>query len=304
VVNRLLDKGHRVWQLQEDAHRWDAGDFLVSAHPRVVQRYAHAHHLTFHAARRMHGVELKKLEPVKIAAFTRRNDAPAIPADPDAPNVPPLPQTWPSGMAINYGTSGTAGNATVGPTVFVLKQLGFDVDIVREADIIAGALEDYDVVVTSESAPGDETSAARPVMTDYLVGDGALVAFGSGGASFAQTFGYLTGFEALDSDSESNGISHVTLARDNPITGCYPESDYVFDYFPAYFTDTTGLEVLATYPDDAFLAGFMPGYEAIYGHAAAVRNGDGVVFGNDPVFRAHIKNGFRMLANAIYSVDE
>jgi hypothetical protein len=41
---------------------------------------------------------------------------------------------------VNYGNSGTAGNATVGPTVFVLQKLGFDVDIVREADIIAGAL--------------------------------------------------------------------------------------------------------------------------------------------------------------------
>ncbi len=304
AVNRLLAKGYRVSQLQEDVRGWDAGDFLVSAPPWVVRDLAQSSHLTFKAAWRMPKADFKKLARVRIAAFTRRDDARAIPADADAPNVPPLPETWPDGTAINYGTSGTAGNATVGPTVFVLKQLGFKVDIVREADIIAGALDDYDVIVTSESAPGDETSAARPLVTDYLAGDGAFVAFGSGGASFAQTFGYLPSFEALDSDSESNGISHVTLAQDNPITGCYPESDYVFDYFPAYFTDTTGLEVLATYPDDAFLAGFMPGYEAIYGHAAAVRKGDGVVFGNDPVFRAHIKNGFRMLANAIYSVDE
>jgi hypothetical protein len=265
---------------------------------------AYSHHLTFSAVRHAPRAELKKLAPVKIAAFTRRNDAPAIAADPGAPNVPPRPQAWPDGTPINYGTSGTAGNATVGPTVFVLKQLGFDVDIVREADIIAGALDDYDVIVTSESAPGTAGSAARPLVTDYLLGDGAFVAFGSGGASFAQTFGYLTSFEALTSNSESNGISHVTFAQDNPITGCYPENDYVFDYFPAFFPETTGLEVLAMYPDDAFLAGFMPGYEAIYGTAAAVRNGDGVVFGNDPVFRAHIKNGFRLLSNAIYSVDE
>jgi hypothetical protein len=304
VVNRLLAKGHRVYQLQEDEGRWDAGDFLVKASPRVLHHYAHNHHLTFKPAWRMHRAEFKRLAPLKIAAFTRRDDAPAIPADPNAPNVPPLPEFWDNGAEIEYGTSGTAGNASVGPTVFVLKQLGFKVDIVREADIVAGALDDYDVIVTSEPAPGDETNPARPLVTGYLAGDGALVAFGSGGASFAQAFGYLTGFEALDSDSESNGIVHAVLARDNPITGCYPENDYVFDYFPAYFPDTTGLEVLATYPDDAFLAGFMPGYEAIYGHAAAVKKGDGVVFGNDPVFRAHIKNGFRMLANAIYSVDE
>jgi Zinc carboxypeptidase len=298
AVNRLLAMGHGVAQLQEDAGRWDAGDFYVTAPAQAVRDLARSRHLTFTGVTSAPGAELKELAPVKIAAFTRRNDLRAIPADPGAPNVPPRPP------GVNYGNSGTAGNATVGPTVFVLEKLGFDVDIVREADIIAGALDDYDVIVTSESAPGGAASAARPLVSQYLLGDGAFVAFGSGGASFARTFGYLASFEALDSDSESNGISHVTFARDNPITGCYPENDYVFDYFPAYFTDTAGLEVLATYPDDAFLAGFMPGYEALYGTAAAVRNGDGVVFGNEPVFRAHIKNGFRLLANAIYSVDE
>lgn len=304
AVNRLLRDGHAVAQLQESAGRWDAGDFVVNAPVGVVQSVARACHVTFTGVQAAPAGELKELAPVKIAALTRRSDAKAVPADPGAPNVPPRPVFWPDGTRINYGSSGTAGNATVGPTVFVLKRLGFDVDIVREADIIAGALADYDVIVTGESAPGSASSAARPIVSEYLLGDGAFVAFGSGGASFARTFGYLTSYQALSSSSESNGISHVTFARDNPITGCYPEADYVFDYFPAYFPDTTGLEVLATYPDDAFVAGFMPGYELLDGQAAAVRNGDGVVLGNDPVFRAHIKNGFRLLANAVFSVDE
>jgi hypothetical protein len=301
AVNRLLAMGHGVAQLQEDAGSWSAGSFVVTAPAQAVRDLARTYGLTFAGVNAAPEAELKELSPVKIAAFTRRNDSRAVAADPGVSNVPPRPTFYPDGTRINYGSSGTAGNASVGPSVFVLRQLGFDVDIVRDADILAGALADYDVIVTGESAPG---TSARPVVSAFLAGDGALVAYGSSGASFARTFGYLTSYKSLSSSSESNGISHVDFARDNPITGCYPASDYVFDYFPAYFPDTTGLEVLASYPDDAFMSGFMPGYEAIDGTAAAVRNGDGVIFGNDPVFRAHIKNGFRLLANAIYSVDE
>jgi hypothetical protein len=311
AVNKLLADGCEVAQLQRDVDCWPAGTFIVKTPGTALAKLAKRWRLTFTAVKGLSSDCLTQLEPVKVAAFTRRSDAPATPADPGAPNVPldadgnpvwsgSLPVFWPdTGVRINYGTSGTAGNATVGPTVFVLKKLGFDVTIVRDADILAGCLGDYDVLVTGEAAPTNLDVQAE--IAEFLACDGGLVTIGSGGAAFAKTFGLIASYEFLTSRSESNGISHALLARDNPITGSYPECDYVFDYFPAYFPDTTGCEVLLSYPEDAFMSGFMPGYEALDGQAGALKCGNAVIFGNDPVFRAHIKNGFRMLSNAIYT---
>jgi len=311
AVNKLLTDGCSVALLQTDVGCWPAGTFVVRAAGQSLLPLAKEYGLTFTGVAEPDAACLKELVPVKVAAFTRRTDLRATPADANAPNVPldadgnpvwwgSLPRFWPDGTRINYGNSGTAGNATVGPMVFVLEQLGFDVTIVRDADILAGCLADYDVIVTGEGAPRDADAAA--LVGEFLAAGGGLVTTGSSGAGFAEAYGVVPSYEYLDSDSESNGIVHALLARGNPITGSYPEEDYLFDYFPAYFTDTTGLEVLATYPEDAFMSGFMPGYEAIDGQAAAVRNGNAVVFGNDPVFRAHIKNGFRMLSAAIFTV--
>lgn len=289
AVNELLAQGVEVAQLTKDIEGFKAGDFVISSDAQLLDRLAKDYLLTFIGTDSV-PQDAKILKSLKIGVYTRRYDAPGTPADPGTPNWPLDEDNY------DYGSSGSAGNRDAGPTEFVLKQLGFDVEIIRKEDIARG-LEDYDVMVTSD--PASLNTAAKEEIARYVENGGGIVAFSYGGTYFAQTLGLI---DSTSGEADGNGILNIRYAQDNPFTGSYPENDFVFGYYPQYFNPSPDAEVLGTYADEAFFAGYMPGNEALNGMPAIIREGNTIVFGNDLIFRAHIKNGFRALANSIYQL--
>ncbi|TCJ13655.1 peptidase M28 [Rubrobacter taiwanensis] len=189
---------------------------------------------------------------------------------------------------------------------FVLTNLGFEVDRISTSVLNGGfQLDEYDVLFVSTGLNYVALNgAARAEVDEFLSSGGGLVARGAVGARFNRDAGVLDVSYATG-PSRANGIVRVENAADSPVTSTAPTHGFV--YAPLWFTDPgAGVEVSQRFAGgDFFVAGHWTGQENAAGRISAVHGtsaagGRAVLFGTDPLFRAHPRGLFPQAAHALW----
>ncbi|HEX2049430.1 MAG TPA: M14 family zinc carboxypeptidase [Actinomycetota bacterium] len=216
--------------------------------------------------------------------------------------------------------------AVEGSELFVLDQLGFEVDPVTGDDLDAGFdLSGYDVLMVSSGLDYESLGAtARAEVDDFLASGGGLVGRGFEGVAFNDAAGVLpvdTG--AGPWCSIANGVVEVEHPGGSPVTASYAPHDTSFVYDPLWFTELgPGVAVSERFaPGDFFVGGHWlgddeagandcsgaragSGQDDAAGHASIVHGtsdgGRAVLFGTNPLFRDHPKGLFAQVAAALY----
>ncbi|HSK92208.1 MAG TPA: M14 family zinc carboxypeptidase [Euzebyales bacterium] len=219
---------------------------------------------------------------------------------------------------------------------FVLDGLGFDVDPVTVAALNDGSvkLADHDVLMVSAGFDRDDLSAdAADDLDAWLADGGGVVGLGAAGATLNADAGWLdVGFRRGPACAVANGVVAVANDAASPVVAGFPDDDTSFVYDPLWFTDTgDGVRVDQRYDDgDVLLAGHWLGdFEdwigdtepggpncgdaredsgqqdaAGFGAIVSGASDDGrvVLFGTQPMFRAHPKKLYQQVAQSLYWV--
>jgi hypothetical protein len=189
--------------------------------------------------------------------------------------------------------------------------MGFDVRPVSTALLNAGLdLSGVDgLLVSSGLSYAALNPAARAEVDDLLAG-GGLVTRGATGAQFNAEAGVLAA-RAIPGRSDANGVVSVTNGVGPAGRDALPHS---FVYAPLWFADLgSGVSADQRYAaDNPLVAGHwradqdgIGGPEQAAGQAAVVsgfgaRGTRAVLFGTEPLFRAHPKGLYAQFARAIY----
>lgn len=283
VVNELLSKGFSVKQTQGTVEGMSPGTFIIESGENlsnIMVELTKKYGIDFSGTSTLPS-GVKELKKVKVAALTTFN-----------------------GNKLTATTSGTSKMYYIGPIAFVLKDLGFDVDVLWPGDVNEKGLKGYDVVVGTETLSSKSfTEEGWKKLNNFFNEGGKYVGYGTGGAASSNNLNLL---KLSYAKGNGNGIVNVNYNGDSTITGSYSQKGTAFIYSPLYFKNfDSDTKVLANYDkDNLFMAGFWPPSEreGFNGSPAIVKNDKAVLFGIDPVFRAHIKDSFRMFSNAIYDL--
>ncbi|MEV4344746.1 M14 family zinc carboxypeptidase [Actinoplanes sp. NPDC049596] len=196
--------------------------------------------------------------------------------------------------------------------LFAVREMGFDVRTVSTATLNAGAsLAGVTGLIVSSGLVYEQLNAAAKAQVDDLLSRGGVVTRGVTGAAFNAAAGLLPA-TAVAGRGDANGV--VAVRNTGPVVGAgsLPHS---FVYSPLWFTGTgpgTGLTVEQRYADDPLVAGhWLPtspgvgGPSQAAGQAAVVsgttaRGSRAVLFGTEPLFRAHPKGLYAQFARALY----
>jgi len=185
---------------------------------------------------------------------------------------------------------------------FVLENMGFDVEYLSETSI-RNNIQDYDVLVNYYNRTNPTT---RNAVRDFVSGGGGYVGLGANSIAMASGTGLLD-ISYNSGGSNDNGIIRVINDPDALVTANYPVEGFGFVYRPGWITHVgEGVSIAATIIDstDFFMAGHWRTRKDAQGSPVIVYGdyGDGkaVVFGTEPVFRAHPEGFFRSVANAIF----
>lgn len=195
--------------------------------------------------------------------------------------------------------------------LFSLREMGFDVVPVSTAVLNAGfdwSAADVLYVSTGLSYKALDP-AARAALDGFLKGGGGVVGLGSTGAAFNTDAGLLAA-TAVEGHGDANGVVRVVNAS-SPVTGGAPGHSFV--YSPLWFT-ALGAGVRAD-------QSYGSGNPLVSGHWRALENGSGgpldaadrasvvsgtsaqgcpvVLFGTQPLFRAHPKGMFTQVGRAL-----
>ncbi len=195
--------------------------------------------------------------------------------------------------------------------LFVLRQMGFEVRPVSTAVLNAGAnLSGVDVLMVSAGLSYGALNPAAKTAVDAILARGGLIARGVTGALFNTEAGLLP-VTTNAGRSDANGVVSVVNGRGPVARGALPHS---FVYSPLWFTGVgAGVTVEQRYsPTDPLVAGhWLPdedgagGQRDAAGQAAVVsgvapRGTRTVLFGTEPLFRAHPKGLFAQVGRAIF----
>ncbi|MDG5804436.1 M14 family zinc carboxypeptidase [Streptomyces ossamyceticus] len=192
--------------------------------------------------------------------------------------------------------------------LFALREMGFDVVPVSTAVLNAGFdWSRADVLfVSSGLSYSGLNAAARTALTGFLTGHG-LVGGGAAGAALSNATGLLKA-TAVEGNGDANGVVRVVNAG-GAVTGGAP--DHGFVYAPVWFTGL-GPEVTVEQSygtGDPLVSGhWRPqgdgsgGPAAAAGQASVVRGPHAVLFGTEPLFRAHPKGEFPQVGRALLTV--
>jgi hypothetical protein len=219
---------------------------------------------------------------------------------------------------------------------FVLNALGFDVDRVTVNQLNDGSvkLADYDALVVSTAFNhANLTADAAAALQAWQADGGGVVGLSTTGAELNADAGWLdVSFQEGPACAVANGVVAVDNDRASPVVGGFPADDTSFVFGPLWFTETgEGVRVDQRFDsDDVLLAGHWLGdfqdwigdtepggpncdaalegttQEDAAGHGAIVTGGAGdgrvVLFGTQPMFRAHPKKLYQQIAQALYWV--
>jgi hypothetical protein len=209
------------------------------------------------------------------------------------------------------GTAFTApviAAAVAADELFALREMGFEVRTVSTALLNAGAeLSDVDTLMVSSGLSYAQLNDTGRAEVDELLARGGVVTRGATGAAFNAAAGLLPA-TAVAGRGDANGV--VSVQNTGPVVGAgsLPTS---FVYSPIWFTGS-GFTVEQRYGADPLIAGhWLPsapgvgGPEQAAGQASVVsgataRGGRAVLFGTEPLFRAHPKGLYAQVARALY----
>ncbi|MEU4562780.1 M14 family zinc carboxypeptidase [Actinoplanes sp. NPDC023936] len=193
--------------------------------------------------------------------------------------------------------------------LFALKEMGFAVRTVSTALLNAGAgLSDVDTLIVSSGLSYTGLNATgRATVDAFLARGGGVVTRGATGANFNAAAKLLPAV-ATAGRGDANGV--VNVVNTGPVVGAgsLPHS---FVYSPIWFTGA-GVTVEQRYGADPLVAGhWQPtaagtnGPAQAAGQAAVVSGttaggGNAVLFGTEPLFRAHPKGLYAQYARALF----
>jgi hypothetical protein len=201
--------------------------------------------------------------------------------------------------------------AVAADELFVLRDLGFDVRPVSTAVLNAGYdLSEVDTLVVSSGLSYPALNPAAKSEVDDLLARGGVVTRGATGARFNADAGVLPA-RAVAGRSDANGVVSVHNGPGPAGAGALP---HAFVYAPLWFTDLgAGVTVDQRYAATPLVAGHWiadpedgTGGPAEAAGQAAVVSGIGprgtaaVLFGTEPLFRAHPKGLFAQVGRAIF----
>ncbi|MFE6283717.1 M14 family zinc carboxypeptidase [Streptomyces sp. NPDC057877] len=186
--------------------------------------------------------------------------------------------------------------------LFALREMGFEVTPVSTAVLNAGFdWSGTDVLFVSTGLThGSLTPAARTALDAFLA-DGGYVGRGTAGAALNSAAGLLP-VTAVAGNGDANGV--VRVAREGRVTTG-------FVYAPVWFTGLgDGVRVEQSYATgNPLLSGhWRPrpdgtgGPAAAAGQASVVSGERAVLFGTEPLFRAHPKGQYAQLGRALFGV--
>ncbi|MFC4858401.1 M14 family zinc carboxypeptidase [Actinophytocola glycyrrhizae] len=204
----------------------------------------------------------------------------------------------------------TVAAAVASDELFSLREMGFDVRPVSTATLNAGYdLSAADVLVVSSGLRYDQLVPTAKAQVDALFARGGVVTRGVTGSRFNADAGLLP-VTAVPGRGDANGIVDVDSSGASVLTGAMPQS---FVYSPQWFTGLgAGVRVEQRYaPGNPVVAGhWLPnengsGGPTQAGGQPAVVSGEArgarvLMFGTEPMFRAHPKGMFAQVATAIY----
>ncbi|WP_250029669.1 hypothetical protein [Paractinoplanes maris] len=200
--------------------------------------------------------------------------------------------------------------AVAADELFVLREMGFEVRPVSTALLNAGAsLTGVDTLVVSSGLSYAQLNATgRATVDAFLAGGGGVVTRGATGAGFNAATALLPA-SAVTGRGDANGV--VAVDNTGPVVGAGSQPNS-FVYSPLWFTGT-GFTVEQRYAaTDPLVAGhWLPsapgvgGPDQAAGQAAVISGtttagGRAVLFGTEPLFRAHPKGLYAQVARALY----
>jgi hypothetical protein len=198
--------------------------------------------------------------------------------------------------------------AVAADELFALREMGFDVQPVSTDLLNAGAdLSGADTLLVSAGLSYAALNPAGKAEVDAFLAHGGVVTRGATGAAFNAAAALLPA-TAVTGRGDANGV--VAVENTGPVVGAgsLPHS---FVYSPIWFTGT-GFTVEQRYAADPLVAGhWLPtaagtgGPAQAAGQAAVVsgataRGGRAVLFGTEPLFRAHPKGLYAQYARAVF----
>ncbi|MFJ5773172.1 M14 family zinc carboxypeptidase [Streptomyces sp. NPDC093094] len=196
-----------------------------------------------------------------------------------------------------------AAAATAGE-LFALREMGFEVTPVSTARLNAGFdWSGTDVLFVSAGLDhGALDPAARGALEVFLAAHG-LVGRGAAGAALSTATGLLEA-TAVEGDGDANGV--VRVRNRGPLTSGAPTTGFV--YAPVWFTGLgPEVRVEQSYAGGGLLlsghwrapGNGTGGPADAAGHASVISGPHAVLFGTEPLFRAHPKGEFPQVARAL-----
>jgi hypothetical protein len=334
LANVMLEAGGDVSDRVDDmydisawSHRllWGASvDVITGANPRVVGRPVVVADPTGAVAPGTGDLSLRLDDPKDAAALNALLDAGADVrwAGDGSVRVAAAARPLATELANRLGVRFAAADAGAGPVLdrlvvaaaapadelYALREMGFEVRPVSTAVLNGGFVwDDVDALFVSAGLVFNSLNpAARSAFQAFLAGGGGVVTRGGTGATFNLQAGLL-----LATRTAARGDASAVVAVDGaggPLSAGAPSTLYVQG--PAWFTNL-GPEVTVEqrYGADPVVSGFWPtattGPAAAAGQAAVIRGVDEtgagvVVFGTEPLYRAHPKGTFATVARALH----
>jgi hypothetical protein len=205
----------------------------------------------------------------------------------------------------------TVAAAVAADELFALREMGFDVRPVSTATLNAGFdLSRVDVLVVSSGLRYDQLRPAAKAQVDALFARGGVVTRGATGSRF-NADARLLPVTAVPGRGDANGVVTVDNAGASVLAGSTPTS---FAYSPQWFVNLgAGVRAEQRYgTGNPLIAGhWLPngdgsgGPTSAAGQAAVVSGVSAtgarvLMFGTEPMFRAHPKGMYAQVAAAIY----
>ncbi|MFF0742504.1 M14 family zinc carboxypeptidase [Streptomyces sp. NPDC004111] len=199
--------------------------------------------------------------------------------------------------------------------LFSLREMGFAVTPVS-TDVLNKGFDWKSVdtlYVSADLAYGELNAAAKAALNGFLGSGHGLVGLGGDGARLNADTGLIAA-RGVQGNADANGVVRVDSSGSSPVTAGAPAHTFVFT--PMWFTDLgRGVRTDQSY-------GRAGGNPLVSGHWRAGEDGTGgpkdaagrasvvsgtsakgadvVLFGTEPLFRAHPKGAFAQIARALY----
>ena len=232
----------------------------------------------------------------------------------DAPGSPPLPADVPR-VGVYQISSGTSARESTGWLRYLLEQVWqLPYERVTSAQIAAGALADFDVLLVpngvSTTASNALGKAGRTALQGWVNAGGEYVGW-RGGVDLAARLGLTTAKIAEPHSDIAGTLIRVAVDPASPLADGVGPFNWVFYDYDIVMTASSPSHVAARFPafgsEDFFVSGFARGESELGATAAVVDEPVGtgrvVLFTTDPNFRAWTVGMQKMLRNAILGGD-